>query len=321
MRSKFAVVLLTLGLAVGNLVSQPAVAQLGPTSAWANGQDVGAYVSGDQPSTSVPILIRYIGNSPQGGTVTVESTGDITLKTGPVGSSTADLTTECPVSGALGGVIDVSDAACNTMGEVVDAINASPNWRAVIQDGLRSDASDNVLYDKSEIAAAGPAGVTLFSDSRTPDYLSVALTPVRNDISFYLQESGPSNAGVATNPRAGLNSNPFNDSRTFFRYAGVYLDGAGAGANTLYSVLGVYKRPTLAVASTAASIISTSTETVTTLFAGVNAGDVTFGSVTLFTDMGLGGRRGEKLVFRAADASALSGSTSYVSANGRYEKQ
>lgn len=314
---KLTLFVLTLALALGNLPLRQAHAQL--SSDLELGQDVGASVSGVTTAGAVPVLVKYIGNSPNGGTVTVDAaTGDITLKTGIVASSTADLTTECPVSGALGGVIDVSDAACNTLGEVVDAINASPNWRAVIQDGLRSDTADNSIYTLAETQANVPAGVALRVDGASVDIQTILLSPVRDDIRFYLQEKAPDNSGTAANVNGGINPNPFNDSYTGFRYAFSNINGTGGGAFTVYSALTNHKRPVLAVASTAASIISASTETVTTLAVGVGGADETATTNSIFATYGLGFRRGERVLVRIADA-AMTDST--FAANGRYIKR
>jgi hypothetical protein len=293
MRNKFVLFVLTLALAFGTLPTSTVRAQV--PSDLQYGQDVGGYVSGVTTATGSPILIKYIGNSPNGGTVAVDaSTGDITLKTGIVGSSTADATTECPVSGALGGVIDVSDAACNTLGEVVDAINASLNWRAVIQDGLRSDSSDTLLNTLSETQANVPAGVPLKIDGVAVDYNTIALIPVRDDIRFFLQEKAPDNAGSAANVNGGINKNPFNDTRTFYRQAFYEVTGTGALAAgfNVYSVKGNYSRPALAVASTAASIVGTSTETVTTLLTLTPAATTVAAVDSIFATYGLGGRPG-----------------------------
>jgi hypothetical protein len=59
---------------------------------------------------------------------------------------------ELPVSGALGGVITMSDASADTLGEVVDAINSTPitfatgYFRAAIANGLRSDVLSTLAF-------------------------------------------------------------------------------------------------------------------------------------------------------------------------------
>lgn len=237
-----------------------------------NAQGIGVAQSG--VTSYYPILIRYVGSDPAGGTVTVDaSTGDITLKTGYVGSSTADLTTECPVATGLGGVIDVSDAACNTFGAVVDAINASANWRAVIQDGRRSDTSINTLYTLSETSASVPQGLALAGDGAVSLKSVIALTPVRNDIRFYL--GGQDNR---------LNPNPFKNSR--FALTALTFDHTNGSApfRNVYSVA-VNNRPAgPAAASTAASIIGKGSESVTTLYSINSEGSNDFTNTPLITN-------------------------------------
>jgi hypothetical protein len=120
-------------------------------------------------STDVTVLVRYVGA--QSGTVAVAAGGDLTFKEGTAAAETASTSFECPVSGALGGVIDVSDTACDTLGELVDTINGSctgcisTNWRAVILGGLRSDSSNNTLATLSETAATASAGLGLLNDN------------------------------------------------------------------------------------------------------------------------------------------------------------
>jgi hypothetical protein len=141
----------------------------------------------------------------------------------------------------------------------------------------------------------------------------------RDDIRWFLQGAGPDNTGTAQNQQAGINVNPFNDSMTGFLYALTNVTGTGALASgfNVYSVLGNYKRPTLAVASTAASIISTSTETTTTLFTGTPAA-TTVDKAFDYSKFGIGYRRGEKVVVRVADAAMTN---SVLQAVGRFVKR
>src|SRR5687767_6845145 len=80
---------------------------------------VAGILSADDTDTAM--LIKFVGPS-TGSTTTMNSgkvevavtTSDITFTSGAAGSEAADTSLECPVSGALGGIIDVSNAACNT---------------------------------------------------------------------------------------------------------------------------------------------------------------------------------------------------------------
>jgi hypothetical protein len=85
--------------------------------------------------TDVLLVVRYIGSAASA-TVAVSAAGDLTFEA-PSGTAVTEF--ECPVSAPLGGVIDVSDTACDTLGEVIDSINGSTNWRAYPVDGLRTD--------------------------------------------------------------------------------------------------------------------------------------------------------------------------------------
>lgn len=260
-------------------------------------QGLGAAQSGVE--SYYPILIRYIGDNPDGGTVTVAAGGDITLKTGPVATSTADVTTECPFSGGLGGVIDVSDDACSTLGEVVDAINASPNWVAVIQDGRRSDSSNNTLAALSETSAATPAGLALAGDGAVSLKSVIALVPFdRNDIRPYLNGAAAFSGLRAVNDGSGvtnpanfsLNPNPFDGQQTAVTAMAFDHTNGSAPFRNIYSVKPFNVRPATAPPAAAADLVSASTETVTTLYSINSEGSNDFSNNPIL------GKRGEKVL-------------------------
>lgn len=154
-------------------------------------------------STHQVLLVKYVGTSASG-LVAVSAIGDLTFTSGAEGSEAADASFECPVSGALGGVIDVSDAACDTFGEVVDTINGSctgclQNWRAVIVDGMRSESSNDTLATISATAATAEDGLALLGDSGVSFDVVVGATPFRS-IKNYI--SGQNNRMVE-NPHVG----------------------------------------------------------------------------------------------------------------------
>lgn len=262
----------------------------------AKGQDVLLTNAASVAAGHFPILIKYVGTSPAGGTVTVAANGDITLKTGPVGSSVADATTECPVSGAYGGVIDVSDAACNTYGEVVDAINASANWRAVIQDGLRSFSSDDALAALAETSAAVPAGLALGGDSATSFKSVLAVVPVRNDIRYYLSPDRNQN----------LNPDPFQADgvlgRTaqFWYVTGTSTYGSGTSSIVVRSVRVRNARATIST-SIAGGGLEDDAETFT-----LAGGATTVAQSYDWTRYGLGGKRGRKYLIGIENSAAMS---------------
>ncbi len=131
--------------------------------------------AGDLPNVS--LLIRYVGTTPSvTDTVAVEADGNLTF----VQNGGADTTLECPVALPLGGVIDVSDPACDTLGEVVDVINASADWEAVIVDGLRSQSSNNVWIASVAADATQKAGRTVQWETTTGTFdYTFALTNLR----------------------------------------------------------------------------------------------------------------------------------------------
>src|SRR5688572_9745719 len=120
---KFFTVALTLTLALPISFS-------GPAKSEAQGSDVfglqivpfeAEFLSEQQlaADTEPLIAIKYVGTAVVTTSVAVEADGNLTFVEG----GAAHDGFECPVSAPLGGVIDVSDTACDTWGEVVDIIN------------------------------------------------------------------------------------------------------------------------------------------------------------------------------------------------------
>lgn len=188
------------------------------------GEVDGAAIATDD--TDVAMLVKYVGNEGSGLVAVDAATGDLTFTDGAEGGEAATDTFECPVSGGLGGVIDVSNAACNTLGEVCDAINGQSSgatgWRCVILDGLRSDSSNNSLLTISATAATAEAGLGLAWDTDTVGFNVSRCMNCSRDISTYL-------AGVGTNPK--LVPNPFAGTRTFF-LTGRATSTYGSGTST-----------------------------------------------------------------------------------------
>ena len=163
-------------------------------------------------STEPKILVRYTGTNANGGTVTVAAGGDITFSQGAVGSSVADATMECDASiaatGSRNGIYDLSTphANCDTLGEVVDLINnQGTNWLAVILNGRRSDATDNVFITLSEAAANSVDGLGLLDDGTISLFTTQAFLPfAATKMGFYV-------AGSCATVRTcrSLNPNPF----------------------------------------------------------------------------------------------------------------
>jgi hypothetical protein len=238
----------------------------------------------------IPILLRYVGtgSAPAGGTVTAVAATSITLKTGAVGASTADATTECPVSGALGGVIDLTHASCNTWGEVCDAINLpNSNWRCVIMDALRTDASATNLA-KSETSATDPAGVPIYTDSSVAFTATMALTPERTMAAFL------------TGPDFRFHPDPYRGFRYKF-LAGSFTSTYGSGTSSIdiYSVKHTINPTT-----------GKSAETVTTLWSQAG-GATTAEKVLNFYPGGIYAKKGEKLLVRVNNSAAMTAVSAY----------
>jgi hypothetical protein len=147
--------------------------------------------------TDVALICSYTGTDAGGGEIAVAAGGDITFTVATV----ADATFECPVSGALGGVIDVSDAACDTLGEVVDIVNGKTtnsltpttgtDFKCVIIDGLRTDSSNDTLLTFSAATADYPNGKSLLFDSDVALTTSFAVLPLEaRSLPFYWRARG-----------------------------------------------------------------------------------------------------------------------------------
>jgi hypothetical protein len=127
----------------------------------------------DTTAATEPLFyIKYFG--PGGtATTTVASTGT-TLTFVVNGAAYTGF--ECPVSGALGGIIDTSNAACDTAGEVIDIINATAPtfatgyFRAVIGAGTRaSTANATMVTDAADTEVTTPTGEVIFWLQATED--------------------------------------------------------------------------------------------------------------------------------------------------------
>lgn len=176
--------------------------------------------------TDVAMLVRYIGTASGGGEVAVAAGGDITFTEATV----AENDFECPVSGALGGVIDVSDTACDTLGEVCDVINGtgagSTNWRCVLLDGHRADSSNDTLLTISATTADALDGLGLKFDTDVMKATSVAMVPLKaRRMPFYL-------VGGGSGANEKLVRSPFKNTQTAvtFIYA---VAGTATGADTI----------------------------------------------------------------------------------------
>lgn len=254
-------------------------------------QGVSGMVTADD--TDVAMLVRFVGPS-TGMTTTMNSgkvavtvtSSDITFTSGANGSEVADTSLECPVSGALGGVIDVSDAACNTLGEICDIINApSSNFRCVILDGLRSDVWDGRGQVLAATKANNDDGLALTWDTSTAFMATAAVVP---------REYRSMKKYIARGTR-DIKADVYNNSRTVVLKANTTSTyGSGNSFFVLYSV----DVNDLSLNRTA--------ETVTTLFNETNAATATNKIFDLNAPVGIIGRSNEKVVSRLLNSAAAS---------------
>jgi hypothetical protein len=253
-------------------------------------QGVAGMITADD--TDIALLCKYVGYSPattaNSGTITVAVTSsDITFEAGPQGSESATAVgIECPVSGALDGIFDVSNAACDTLGEIVDLINvpASP-FRCVILDGFRSDSPNARLLTMSETRATTNAGLGIAWDTSTAFDMTVAVVPT---------EYRSMQAYVTPGSR-NVNHDVFGNSRT------VVLK---ANATSTFATGTSFLTITSVNVNNAAS--GRSTESVTTLFNEVGGATTANKIFDLGAPVGIIGRVGEKVVARLDNSAAMS---------------
>lgn len=174
--------------------------------------------------TDVALIIKYNGTTADP-SIAVEADGNLTFLVGDA----AYTGFECPVSGALGGIIDVSDAACDTLGEVVDIINADQSdnsgFMAVIGAGLRSYSSnDSFLADADDTDVSRPQGEVVFWDSSVLDDSGIVLVTQ----GYTQAQAGFDAFGTGVIPeRVRLPRNPHAGSDSVLLYADERITNAG----------------------------------------------------------------------------------------------
>ena len=281
MKKLFAAFALAL-IAVGVSLHQPSVeAQSGTT--------VSVPIADD---TGVAILVRYVGSATSADVAIDASTGDLTFRVAGVAVSTF----ECPISGGLGGVIDVSNAACNTMGEVVDTINgnctgctAPGDWRAVLVDSLRTDSSVDALVTISATEATRTDGLQLNLDTSVALNDSRALVPNRTNIAGYL--GGPPSYKLLENPNGGQTA-----SLRYYSITSTY--GSGTSLVSAYAV-----KPSNKPAGA---------ETVRNLYGPQAAGATTVAANFDFRNGPLAARTGEKIVVQTVNSAAMASTAGFA---------
>lgn len=258
---KFLAVALAALVAVGTALTPQVEAQVPVVVLDVQGQGVSGF-QGALDTESI-ILIRYVGTAATSALVASETDGNLTFTVD--GSAVTEF--ECPVSGGLGGVIDVSDAACNTWGEVVDVINASTSWRAVLTSGLASDSSNNVSLAVAAATAKKP-GIAIFRDD----------TNTSAGQAILLQPSGYASEAAFTDffftDANKLIPNPWDGYRTFVTNIYERITNAGTiGQFDVQACRAEYTGPSRKVSETCRSIFnvagaSTTNATSVNFFAG-----------------------------------------------------
>jgi hypothetical protein len=253
-------------------------------------------------NSDIAFYIKYTGTS---GNATVAVTGNNTITL--LDGGAADVTLECPVSGALGGIIDATNGSCNTLGKVVDAINSSTTgaWRAVIVDGLRSDSTNGSLFNVGATQATVADGIAIKWNTATVGFKStIALVPTkfRNSIQPWLG----TRAGIVQAPQ--LMSNPFAGTMTRLLIANATSTyGSGTSNYEVHSVRVLNK----AVAGSGTAIPTQGTE-VDTLLYSTPGGATTANKVYDFTQFGIIGNPDEKLLVRLNNSAAMASTVHYA---------
>lgn len=250
-------------------------------------------------TAGVAFILVARGTTYASHTRTVAAGGDITLKVGDYSSEVADATVKCP-SGGSAGVIDVSDAACNTVGEVVDVINASPNWLAIPIDALRGDSSNDTFLVSAESPVNATYGLPVWRDTAVALDLTLSLLPDARVTSNGYPD--PARWLVGTPGNKKLAADPFGGTRTKFIYGNENTTyGSGTSLISIISVRDTFDPNT-----------GKWTQTSNTLLSNIAAGATTVTGTLDFSHLGVVSGKGERLLFRVTNSDALSSPSGQV---------
>lgn len=278
-------------------VPAPALAQsaTNPTL-YSTGNAIGAV------STDVAMLVKFVGTAASG-KVAVAAGGALTFTEGASGAEAATATFECPVSGALGGVIDVTNAACDTLGEVCDVINGTTGstetgWACVLLDGARADSSNDTIATISATQAKVAGGLALYHDDTVDFFTSTAmLTPAQRKIEWYINERA---GGKTFKPMSLIFPTTF--------LSGLCLDNATTTYSSGTSALTVYAHN---YDAGGASKWGMAPATVRTLYATPGGATTANKDFTGLNAGCLWGGPGEKLVSRIVNSAVMSAAVHY----------
>ena len=228
MRKLFAVLAL---LAIPALVAaQPAQGVIVPLKV----KPVSSVINLATADNSEAIVIKYYPTADAGSSgitaaVAVEADGNLTFTVG--GAAYAGF--ECPFAGALGGVLDVSNAECNTVGEVVQIINSTPTnfatgyFRAAMVNALATDVVSTQAWladaADTEVNRRDLGEVIYWDRSELDD----------DEIAFFDQSKG---ASAFLGPR-DIVKNPFEDTQSLINFGRFYATNGGTvGDFILYAI-------------------------------------------------------------------------------------
>ena len=168
--------------------------------------------------TSPFVLIYYVGSDTTAA-VTVEVADNTwTLLQG----GAADTTIECPLSGAYGGLLDVTNAACDTLGELMNIVNntSGSEWRIVPINGQLADDPDEDALALGATEARGDGAVVYYDDSVKLDH-RITFIPGELDDEFMKPEFYDPN-------RDGRGFiNPFKGATQVLKYATYAITSSG----------------------------------------------------------------------------------------------
>lgn len=175
--------------------------------------------------TAVTMVLFYIGTGVNGKVVT--ASGTITLTSGAAGSEAADTTIECPLAAPYAGILDVSNAACDTVGELVDLVNstAGSKWRAFPVGALRADVLTTTNLVAATYASANlPNGAQLAVDTSVALHTSIVFGTVQAKVSDFFTADGKAL------------SNPYRGQWVMFTTLDEVATYTGAGLVEIYDV-------------------------------------------------------------------------------------
>lgn len=212
--------------------------------------------------TSPFVLIYYVGDDTTAA-VTVQIADDTwTLLQG----GAADSTIECPLSGTYAGLLDVTNAACDTVAELMNVVNntSGSEWRIVPINARAGDDPDEDALLAAAAEARGDGVVVFYDDSVRFDH-SVTFIPGELDdenqkATFY----DPGRDGIGF-------INPFKGVTQVLKYATYAITSSGTMTDLTVTCVVPSFGPS-AVAGAAGTF--TNTETVIYLEADATTGAV-----------------------------------------------